>query len=582
MLAAALVALLVAAPLRPAERSIDDFLQSFTDQWMLHNTDTAANRRYFQGAAQDAMERLIAPRTAAQREKGSRMIREAERHLRSFDRTKMTAEQRLSGEIVAWDLRNRIEGERYVDYNFPLVQTYGAAASLVQLMTVNHTVATRRDAENYVVRMAQLAPRMEEVIIESQRILKKGLIPPKFILEASLAQIRAFLADPPDRNALVAGFAERMKRVVGLDAAKQRQLLAEAERITSEHVHPAWKKAQVLIETTLPKATDDAGLWRFKDGAKVYAHRLRQYTTTNMTADQIHETGLRMVAEIEAKMDTVLRQSGLSEGTVTARAQQFWSRQPRYEGSSALAERQADIDAVIRDAERRAALLFEHVPRSRVVAQPYPAFMGQRAASYSTPPADGSRPGIFQYTASADGPKGRRSTIYHETIPGHHFQLALQVENTALPRFRKETIWGSNSAFAEGWGLYAERLAAESGWYEGDTAGALDQLEQEIFRARRLVVDTGLHAKRWTRQQAIDYLQQGNVSEVERYVVQPGQACSYMIGQLKLIELRERARRELGPRFSLKQYHNLVLGTGMVPLDILEQQVDQWIRSQKS
>jgi uncharacterized protein (DUF885 family) len=363
--------------------------------------------------------------------------------------------------------------------------------------------------------------------------------------------------------------------------SKQEELRAAAETITAQQIYPAWRKAQALLEATIPKATGDAGLWRFPKGAEAYASALRRFTTTSMTANQIHDTGLRMVAELEGKIDALLRQTGRNDGSVSERLAEFWRTQPTY-GADAAAERQADIDRIIRDAERRSAVLFDRVPKAPVVAQPYPAFIGQRAASYSDPAPDGSRPGTFQYTAPRAGAvKGRRSTIYHESVPGHHFQIALQMEDTTLPRFRRDGIFGSNSAFIEGWGLYAEHLVAESGWYEGDVAGALDQLEQEVFRARRLVVDTGIHAKRWTRQQAIDYMN-GNVAEVERYVVMPGQACAYMVGELRLIELRERAKRALGSRFSLKEFHNLVLGTGSVPLEILEQQVHRWIQSRRA
>ena len=206
--------------------------------------------------------------------------------------------------------------------------------------------------------------------------------------------------------------------------------------------------------------------------------------------------------------------------------------------------------------------------------------MGQRSASYNDPAPNGSRPGVFQYTAAPEGMvKGRKSTIYHETVPGHHYQIALSLEDQTLPRFRRLGVFGFNSAHVEGWGLYAEKLAAENGWYEGDLAGELDQLEQEIFRARRLVVDTGMHAKHWTRQQAIDYGIAAN--EIDRYVMMPGQACSYMIGQLKYVELRERARRELGGKFSVKAYHSFVLGLSVVPLDILEREVTRWIAEQR-
>ena len=198
------------------------------------------------------------------------------------------------------------------------------------------------------------------------------------------------------------------------------------------------------------------------------------------------------------------------------------------------------------------------------------------AAHYTTPSRDGTRPGIFW--APLPGPfemSSMRTLVYHEAIPGHHFQIALQQEMTDLPRFRQDRIFGGASAHSEGWALYAEHLAAESGWYEGDTVGRLGQLDKELFRARRLVVDTGLHAMRWTRQQAIDY---GiKASEVERYVVLPGQACSYKIGMLKILELRAKAQQALGPKFSLKEFHNTVLRAGNMPLSVLEQVIDEWI-----
>src|SRR5204863_3370076 len=217
-------------------------------------------------------------------------------------------------------------------------------------------------------------------------------------------------------------------------------------------------------------------------------------------------------------------------------------------------------------------------PKAKVIAQPYPSFIEDAAAaSYNSPAPDGSRPGVFQYPRRVSNMTkfGLKSTVYHETIPGHHFQIALTVENADLPRFRQIRAFGGISAYTEGWALYAERLAAESGWYDGDPEGLLGQLDNELFRARRLVVDTGLHAMRWTRQQAIDYGIEA--SEVERYVVFPGQACSYMLGQLKLLELRDKARSTLGHRFSFKDYHNAVLPIGTVPLTMLEREVNAYI-----
>jgi uncharacterized protein (DUF885 family) len=238
----------------------------------------------------------------------------------------------------------------------------------------------------------------------------------------------------------------------------------------------------------------------------------------------------------------------------------------------------ADIDDILADALVRTQSLFDVRPESPVVAEPYPEFMWATAAArYNPPPPDGSRPGIFQMPLRPNRltKLGLRTIVYHESVPGHHFQIALAVENPDLPAFRRINALGFISASAEGWALYGERLAAEAGWYDGDVVGLIGQLNDALWRARRLVVDTGLHAMGWSRQQAIDYGIEA--SEVERYVIWPGQACSYMIGQLRIVELRERARDTLGERFSIQEFHNLVLGLGVVPLTVLEQEVDAYI-----
>jgi uncharacterized protein (DUF885 family) len=577
-----------AAVLPAAQPTIDDFFRTFTDEWMRFHTEAAASARYFTGAEQDAFERQIEPRTRQHRDAERRLVRKGLQELRSFDRSKMTEAQRFYAGIIEWDLQTRIDGEPFQDYVFPLVQTDGAQSALPGLLTIQHPVATPRDAENYVARLSQVPARMEEAIAEAKRLIAAKLAPPKFILQAALEQTNGFLSTPPAQNPLVVTFAERMQRVKDLPAARQMELRAEAEEMTAHEIYPAWVKARAFLEAEIPRASDAAGLWRFPKGAEVYNYRLRQYTTTKMTAEEIHQTGLRMVAEIENKMDGVLRQLGHTEGSVRSRLEKVREEQPQFPATpQGRAEYTAEFERVIRDAEQRSALLFERVPKAPVVAQPYPDFMGPRAASYSRAAPDGSRPGTFQFPVVGVPLTrfGLRTLVYHEAVPGHHFQIALQMEDSNLPRFLKDGVFGRNSAVTEGWALYAERLAAESGWYEGDPAGLLGQLEDEAFRARRLVVDTGLHAKRWTRQQAIDYLGANAAgsaaAEVDRYVMRPGQACSYMIGELKILELRERARRQLGENFSLREFHNIVLGVGAVPLDILEQQVDRWIQTKK-
>jgi uncharacterized protein (DUF885 family) len=299
-----------------------------------------------------------------------------------------------------------------------------------------------------------------------------------------------------------------------------------------------------------------------------------------MSAKEIHELGLREVSRIESEMDAILRKLGRTTGTVNERIERLRAERSYPVTSEGRARIMADIDTMIRDAEQRANAIFDLRPKARAIAQPYPEFRwANAAASYTAPPLDGSRPGIFQMPLRPESltKVGLRTLVYHETVPGHHFHTAYSVENTLLPKFRQVRALGGISAIGEGWALYAERMVAQEGWYEGDLEGLLGQLDDELFRARRLVVDTGLHAMRWTRQQAIDYGIEA--SEVERYVVNPGQACAYKIGQLEIFRLRDKAQRALGARFSIKSFHNVVLSVGTVPLEILEREVDAYIRS---
>ena len=503
--------------------------------------------------------------------------------LARYDATAMSDADRVSVEVMRWQLQTVVDGWARRDYEFPLQQMSGANVALPNLMTVIHPVQSARDADNYLARLRQIDERMAEAAELSAQRAARGIRPPRFILQATIAQMRQFVSGAPAANPLVATFAERLEKVQALDAAARRALVAQAAATVEAEVHPAWKKAIAVLEAQLPAATDDAGLWRFPDGARVYADRLRQYTSTGLGAQEIHDIGLREVARLESEMDRILRSLGRTEGSVKERMARLKKDLAYSDDADGRARLMADIEVMIRDAERRSDALFDLRPKARVIAQPYPEYRwAAAAASYTAPPLDGSRPGVYQMPLRPERLTrlGLRTLVYHETVPGHHFQVALSVENRGVPKFRQTGAFGGTSAFSEGWALYAERLAVEERWYEGDPEGHLGQLDAELFRARRLVVDTGLHALRWTRQQAIDYGIEA--SEVERYVVMPGQATAYKIGQLEIIRLRDKARAALGSRFDPRQFHNRVLLTGSVPLTLLEREVDAYIRSPKA
>jgi uncharacterized protein (DUF885 family) len=478
---------------------------------------------------------------------------------------------------MRWLLDTVVREEPYLDYSFPFEQFAGINVGLPNTLTVVQPLLNEKDAINYIARLGQVSARIEEGITEARRLSEKGMIPPRFIIRATITQMKNFIASPPAQNPFVSAFAERAGRA-NFSSSKREELRAEAEKLVAAQVYPAWQKAIGLLQSVESRATDNAGIWRFKDGAEAYSYDLRRFTTTNLTADQIHQIGLREVARIEKEMDTILRRLGRTQGSVKDRVARLRDdlKYPNTEDGRRVI--MTDVEGILRDAERRAATLFDRRPKVPVVAQPFPRFRETNAAAnYTAPAPDGSRPGVFQIPLRVERMTkfGLRSLVYHETVPGHHFQIALELENSAVPRFRQIRAFGGISAVSEGWGLYAERLAAESGWYEGDLEGLLGQLDSELFRARRLVVDTGIHAKHWTRQQAIDYGIEA--SEIERYVVNPGQACSYMIGELKIIELRQKAKKALGDRFSFQEFHNAVLSAGTVPLELLEKEVDAYI-----
>ena len=580
----ALLAVLVfaacAVPLPAPEITIDDFFHTFTDDWVRHDPNLATSTRYFTGEEQDRLERQLRPETQAWKRDRIRRARQGLAELRKFDHARMTETQRVSADLMEWQLDTVVREEPYLDFTFPLEQFNGVNVGLIETLTVRHPLLSEKDASSYLAVLAQVGTRMEEAIADAQRIAIKNMFPPRFIIDATLTQLKQFIAPPPAQNPFVTTFDQKMTAVKAISDARREEMRAEAERIVNAQVYPAWRKAIALLEPLRDRATDDAGIWRFKGGAEDYAYALRRYTTTNLTAEQIHQIGLQQVERIETQMDAIFRRLGRTQGTLKERIAKLSQdlAYPQTEDGRKLI--MADVEQILRDAQKRSESLFDHVPKSPVIAQPFPRFReANAAANYNSPAPDGSRPGIFQIPLRPERMTkyGLRSLVYHETVPGHHFQIALQVENKDLPRFRQIGAFGGILALVEGWGLYAERLAAESDWYKDDPEGLLGQLDSELFRARRLVVDTGIHSKHWTRQQAIDYGIEA--SEVERYAIWPGQACSYMIGELKILELRDKAKKALGDKFSFYQFHNAVLGTGTVPLEILERQVDAYIRA---
>ena len=496
----------------------------------------------------------------------------------------MTPSQRVSAAMLRWQLERVVEAAAFADHqNLSLFeQRRGLHVALVESLTERASWRRPSDVTLYLARLDRFAPRLGEGLELARGSARRGFVPPRFILERVQTQLRMFLDHAPAANPLVATLGERMKGIEGLTAAAQAEALAKARTLVTDEIRPAYQRVLVWVEEVLPGAAREAGWSRLPKGAEAYAAALRGFTTTNLGAAEIHAIGRREVARLEAEAEVILRQLGHTEGTFNERMAKA-TQGPLVEATDPRAALIARYTEYIRDAERRSEALFNRRPRAPVEVRRVPPLTERVSSAYYTvPPTDGSRPGIFWVPLPGNvffyGAR-MRSLAYHEAVPGHHFQLAIQQEQRDLPRFRARRTFGGISAHSEGWGLYAERLAVEQGWYEGDPAGKLGAIGSELFRARRLVVDTGLHAQGWTREQGIAY---GiSASEVERYITNPGQACSYMIGMLRILEIRERVRTALGSAFSLPDFHDVVLTTGSVPLAVLEQVVADWTRARQ-
>jgi uncharacterized protein (DUF885 family) len=514
--------------------------------------------------------------------------------LRSYDRSRLDASTQTSYDMLEYFLAIQEEGERFRHHNYPLNQLFGLQNDLPTFMVTQHQVTNAGEAEDYVARLDKFPRKFEQTLEGLQARESEGIIPPQFVIAKVLDEMQRFVAAPAKENLLYTSFAEKLGKIPpeAMNAGTRTRLLAEAERAVEKSVYPAYHALIGYYTQLQPKATGNHGVWALPDGAAMYAWAVRQHTTTDMTPEAVHALGLTEVARIEAEMDAILRAEGLADGSVGARVQQIATRPDQLypDTDAGRAQIIADFQRIIDEVDAGLGGNFNVRPKARVKVERVPQFREKTApGAYYNPPAfDGSRPGIFYINlrnTDEVAKFGMRTLAYHEAIPGHHFQTTIQQELTGVPTFRKVLPF---TAFSEGWALYTERLAWELG-FQSAPLDNLGRLQAEMFRAVRLVVDTGMHDKRWTREAAIAYMLEKTgmpeddvVAEIERYLVNPGQALAYKVGMNKLLELRERVKAALGGKFSLARFHDFILTGGDMPLMLLERRVDTWIETEKS
>ncbi|NBB92793.1 MAG: DUF885 family protein [Gammaproteobacteria bacterium] len=514
---------------------------------------------------------------------------------RRYDRSDYEGQDLLSYDVFDFFMSNQMaDADRWRFHNFPVNQLFGVQSTLPDFMVQQHVVEDELGAEHYIARLSQFDEKFDGVL-EGLRIREeRGILPPAFAVTKVIEQVEGFLDSAPERHLLVAQFDEKLDAIDESELGQDRrdELRAQVVEAVEQSVYPAYENLLAYLRELSPKATSNGGVWRLPDGDAFYQQAIRQHTTTDMSADEIHEIGLAEVERIGREMDAILRAEGLTEGTIGERVQQLAQRPDQlYADTEAGRERiLADYQTIIDEIDPAMDEYFNLRPETGVQVKRVPEFSEETSAGayYQRPSLDGKRKGTFfaNLRDVSEIPRfGMRTLAYHEAIPGHHFQIAITQQLEGIPMFRRLVPF---TAYSEGWALYAERLAWEIG-FQDDPLDNLGRLQAEMFRAVRLVVDTGMHHKRWTREEAIDYMLantgmgEGEVeAEIERYLVMPGQALAYKVGMMKILELRERARRELGEDFSLPEFHDQVLGNGALPLTLLEEVVDDWIEAERS
>nr|WP_314441755.1 DUF885 domain-containing protein [uncultured Sphingomonas sp.] len=505
----------------------------------------------------------------------------------SFDPSTLNAQDALSVRLFDRDSQRSATLFPYRRMSYLFDQMNGQQSAFPAFLINIHSVANEEQAEAYVSRIAGVGTALDQLIEESRARADMGVMPPKWVYAYVLTDIDNLLNATPANNAVLADFRTKVGKL-DLAQATRTSLEQRAAAAWSGSAAPAYRRLRAEMVRQQARAGNVDGIWRLERGADYYNALLANYTTTNLTADQIHDLGLRETARIQGEVRKIMARVGF-----TGSMQEFFTfarTDPRFFPKS-REEYLAKTDAALKAMDARLPDYFSTLPKAPLVVKAVEPFREKSAgkAFYSSPAPDGSRPGTYYvnlYDLKAMSLNELEALAFHEGVPGHHLQRAVQTElGDKVPAFRR---FGGYTAYTEGWGLYSEELAKDMGFYT-DPYSDLGRLSMEALRAGRLVVDTGIHAKRWSREQAIEWflantpVARGDiVNQVERYVVYPGQATSYMVGKLKLMELREKARTELGPKFDYKGFHDAVLLTGPVPLDVLEENVAAWVARQKA
>lgn len=519
--------------------------------------------------------------------------------LRALNRERLQGQDRVSYDVVVTALENNVRASQFqhgdgAQAPYTVTQLTGAYTDLPDFLASRHPVTSREQADAYLTRLSGYARMLDQETTRIGQDAADGVVQPSFTISGAIGQLRGFTEKTAAETVLVQSLQGRLAQVADIPEADKTAMAQRAEAIVRDEVFPAYQRQIEALQAIQPRATQDAGVWRLPRGEELYAAALQSYTTTTMSADEIHQMGVELVAEFNAEMDAILRSEGMTRGSLAERVRALGRRpDQRYENTDAgRAQLLADLNTQVQAIKARMPEVCGVQARAglEIVRVPEYTEAGAPGGYYQGAALDGSRPGMYYINLrdpANEWPKFTLPTLtYHEGIPGHHWQIAIQQESGSIPFIRSALL--GFSAYSEGWGLYAEQLADEMGMYADDPFGRVGYFQSMTFRASRLVVDTGMHAKRWTREQAIESMLQATgdqrttiVTEIERYCVWPGQACSYMVGRQAINRMRDSARQALGDSFDIRGFHDTLLSNGATPLSVSEQLVNEWVASQQ-
>ena len=514
--------------------------------------------------------------------------------LRSYQDDELSNSELISKKVADELMTYFIDSKEFQFYNYPLNQIWGIQLNLPTFLATKHVIANEEDAENYLLRLEsvpkKISQTMEGLVVREEQ----NLLPPKFVATKVIAGLDKFINTPAKENILCKSFAERMEKTEqSINKVQQDEFQSRCADLLANNVYPGFKQYLSYMQRILPKTTMDAGVWKFPKGDGYYRHQLKFFTTTDISPEEVHQLGLSETKRIQSEILKILGEQGYpTDGGFSQAIFSLAEDEDRYYPDNASGREQiiADYKTIIAEAFDKIHEVVNNPVIEEVDVRRIPLFKEKDSAGayYERPALDGSRPGIFYanlYDIKATPKYSMRTLAYHEAVPGHHFQITTANAIEGTPLFR---AFVPATAYLEGWALYGERLAYEMGLLP-DPIDNVGRLQAELFRAVRLVVDSGIHYKRWTRDEAIDYMYNNTgmaksdvIAEIERYVVAPGQATAYKIGMSKILELRELAKKSLGDRFDIRDFHDVILLNGPLPLSLVEDHVKEYIKNKSN